>query len=182
MIEPLAYVALLAALATRPAFRATLGALPPARRAYLIALVLALVAGHLASRGAAREPLGSRDASAASRPRAARFYDYTVIRRSGREEPLPVARVFPGLSLRLVHRLRALADELAEMPQGPARSARLASYARLLGVIARRHDAPDALDPVEAVQVWQVTVEGGAGAPGRVTRQRLWLVTVVPLA
>lgn len=180
MLESLAYAALLAVLAGQPAVRATLAALSPGRRAYLIGLIVALVAGHLVDRSAATYPFVSWDMYVAPLPRTAPFYDYTVIRRSGREEPLPVARVFPGLSTRLVHRLRAMADELVRMPDGPARSAHLAAYARLLGTLARRHDDPDALDPVEGVQVWLGTVEGGAGTPGAVTRRRLWLVTVVP--
>jgi hypothetical protein len=182
MVEAIAYAALLPVLLARRPVQTLLGALAPARRAYLVILVAALVGGHLVDRSAATYPFVSWAMYAAPVPAPATFYEYTVIRRSGREEPLPVARVFPGLSTRLVRRLRALADELVRTPDGPSRSARLAEYGRLLGAIARRHDTPDGLDPIDAVQVWHTTVAAGARAPRAVTRQRLWLVTVVPAA
>ena len=180
MAEWIAYVLLLAFLGTRRTTRAILTGLTRGRRAYLVTLVLALVAGHLLDRSAATFPFVTWAMYSAPVPAGASYYEYTIIRRSGREEPLPVAQVFPGLSTRLVHRLRMLADEIQAAPAGAPRSDRLTEYARLLAAIGRRYDGAGATDPVQVVQVWYATVETSPERQVPVARQRLWLVTVGP--
>lgn len=146
-------------------FARTLRRCGGAQRAALLALPATIVAGQLLQQPSATWPFVNWDMYTQPAQGDPRFFVYRATRASGRESELDVVDAYPFLGRSLLFQLDGLADAALRVPFPPARRVLLAKLESWIRSIARRQEEREPGDPIQRVELVQVTVPLAAPGP-----------------
>ena len=168
MLEAVLLLTIFAAVGAQRAVRDVLRAAPLGYRVFAVTLAAAMLAGQLTGDGRATYPFVNWAMYSKRIEGDAVYYRLSMIGTGGQEERIPVGRLFPGAGGQLGTHMALLANELAPLPEGPARARVRAALEGTLRAIRERYDGlhPDA--PIRELRYARCTVPvqvGSVGAP-----------------
>jgi hypothetical protein len=158
---------------------ATLKALRPPYRVFLVTLVLVMCGAQLADQSHATFPFVSWALYERPAHGDPQYYDYTAVLQSGQERRLEVFHASRSLSYRLMFPLNDMAHTIHRAAQGQQRQALVTDYETVLQTVAHlyNHRHPD--DPIRTVRVWHCTVPLRAyHGPSSIQRRLFWQLQV----
>jgi hypothetical protein len=179
LVELCLYLAWLWFMIQQKPMMATLKALQPPYRVFLVALVMAMFGAQLIAQSHTTFPFVSWALYERPAYGDPQYYDYTAVLQSGQERRLEVFRTSRSLSYRLMFPLNTMAHTIQQAPLGQQRQALLANYETVLQTVAHMYNQRHADDPIRTVRVWHCTVPLRAyRGPASIQRRLFWQLQV----
>lgn len=158
ILELCIYLALLLFIVMQKPMMATLKALSPPYRVFLIILMMLLLGTQLVNRDNETFPFVGWSMYTRPAHGNLQYYDYTMVSQSEQEVRPEVFGLSRSLSYRLMFPLKSMAYNIDQALEGWRRQAMIAAYETALQAIARLYNHRHDDDPIRTIRVWHCTI------------------------